>query len=120
MKPAAAIVHEKYLQEAEAALAALRRDAVVVVGSDVRGHKSFVDEVRGQASWLAAPDVRADAPALGFWTGATVALMSHAELAAFVHGTSDLTGGGDAPNPAAAAIGAVLRAFARGEDATLA
>ena len=48
VKPAAAIVHEKYLQEAEAALAALPRDAVVVVGSDVRGHKSFVDEVRGQ------------------------------------------------------------------------
>ena len=120
VKPAAAIVHEKYLQEAEAALAAVPRDAVVVVGSDVRGHKSFVDEVRGQASWLAAPVVRADAPALGFWTGAAVALMSHAELAAFVHGTGDLPGGGDAPNPAAAAIGAMLRAFARGEDATLA
>jgi len=119
-KPAAAIVHEKLLAVAEAALAAVPRNAVVVVGSDVRGYKSFVDEVRGQQSWLAAPDVRADAPALGLWTGAAVALTSHAELAAFVHGTGELRGGREGPGADAVATGAMLRAFARGEQATLA
>jgi hypothetical protein len=120
VKPAAAIVHEKQLRAAEAALAALPRDAVVVVGSDVRGYKSFVDEVRGQASWLAAPDVRADAPALGVWTGAAIALTSHAELAAFVHGTGDLRGGHDDSSGEVTAAGAMLRAFALGEEARLA
>jgi acyl-coenzyme A synthetase/AMP-(fatty) acid ligase len=119
VKPAAAIVHETLLAGAQDALAAVPRDAVVVVGSDVRGHKSFINEVRGQASWLAAPDLRADAPALGIWTGTAVALTSHAELAAFVSGTGELRGIDD-PSGDAAATGAMLRAFARGEEATLA
>ena len=120
VKPAAAIVHEKQLAGAEDAVAAVPRDAVVVVGSDVRGRKSFIDEVRGQASWLAAPDLRADAPALGIWTGTAVALTSHAELAAFVSGNGKLRGIRDDPSGDAAATGAMLRAFARGEEATLA
>jgi acyl-coenzyme A synthetase/AMP-(fatty) acid ligase len=120
VKPAAAIVHEKQLPAAEAALAAVPRDAVVVVGSDVRGYKSFVDELRGQASWLAAPELRADAPALGIWTGAALALTSHAELAAFIHGIGDLRGSHDDSSGDAAAAGAMLRAFALGEEATLA
>jgi acyl-coenzyme A synthetase/AMP-(fatty) acid ligase len=120
VKPAAAIVHEKQLAAAEAALTAVPRDAVVVVGSELRGHKSFVEEVRGQASWLAAPDLRADAPALGIWTGTAVALTSHAELAAFVHGTGDLRGSQDDSSGDAATAGAMLRAFALGEEATLA
>lgn len=119
-RPSAAIVHENRLPGADKALAALPHDAVVVVGSNAQGYKSFVQEMRGQASWLAAQDISGDAPALGIWTGTGVDVRSHAELAAFIGGSGELRGPGDASGSEIGAVGAMLRAFSRGEEATLA
>ena len=118
-KPSAVIVHENRLPEAERALAAIPRDAVVVVGADVHGHKSFVHEMREQPSWLAAEDIGRDAPALGFWTGSGVDEISHAQLAAFVSGSGQLRGSGGAASGEIGAVGAMLRVFSMGGEATL-
>jgi acyl-coenzyme A synthetase/AMP-(fatty) acid ligase len=115
--PVAAIVHQTQLERAEKALAALPAEAVVVVGSDAHGHKSFVDEVRAQPSWLSSESVHADAPALGIWTGSALVTMSHGEVATFIAGTGQL--GDAASSPELAKLGAMLRAFAKGEEATL-
>ena len=115
--PVAAIVHQTQLERAEKALAALPAEAVVVVGSDGHGHKSFVDEVRAQPSWLSAESVHADAPALGIWTGSALATMSHGEVTTFIAGTEQL--GDAASSPEMVKLGAMLRAFAKGEEATL-
>ena len=118
-RPSAAIVHENYLPVAEKALAALPRDAIVVVGADAHGYKSFLQELRGQASWLAAEDISGDAPALALWTASGVDTTSHAELAAFVRGNGQLRGGPGDVGSETAAVGAMLQAFSRGEEATL-
>jgi acyl-CoA synthetase (AMP-forming)/AMP-acid ligase II len=119
-KPSAAIVHENRLQGAEQALAAIPRDAVVVVGTDPGAYKSFVQEMRGQPSWLAAQPMRGDAPALGTWTESGLDEISHAELAAFVEGSGSLGRGAGHASGEAVAVAAMLRAFSRGEETTLA
>jgi acyl-coenzyme A synthetase/AMP-(fatty) acid ligase len=119
IKPSAAIVHENHLPGAERALAKIPRKAVVIVGADEHGYKSFVQEMRGQSSWLAAQDISGDAPALGVWTGSGVDAISHAELAAFLQGSAEVLPGAGASRETAA-IGAMLRAFSRGEETTLA
>jgi len=115
--PVAAIVHQTQLERAEKALAALPAEAVVVVGSEAHGHKSFVDEVRAQPSWLLAEPVSENAPALCIWTGSALATMSHGEVATFINGTGQL--GDAASSQEMVKLGAMLRAFAKGEEATL-
>jgi 3-hydroxybenzoate/4-hydroxybenzoate---CoA ligase len=115
--PVSAIVHQTHLERVEQALATLPKDVVVVVGSDTHGHKSFVDEVRAQPSWLSAEPVSEDAPALGIWAGSALATISHREVATFVAGTGEL--GNVATSPEIVKIGAMLRAFSKGEEATL-
>ena len=119
-RPSAAIVHESRLPAIETALAAIPRDAIVVAGADVHGYRSFVHEMRGQPSWFAAQDINGDAPALGCWTGCGVDVMSHAELAAFINGSGSLGGASGAASGEIALVGAILRAFAKGEAAALA
>lgn len=118
-KPVTAVVHENRLSEAERALAPLAREAVVVVGAAVHGHRSFIDEMRTQPSWLPAADVRGDAPALGVWTGATAQTFSHADVAAWVEEANAARTGYDQTDPARA-VRAMLRAFSKGEAAILA
>ena len=73
VKPAAAIVHEQYLQEAEsgAGRATSRRRRRRGIG------RSRLQVVRRRSSrpgvLACGAGLRADAPALGFWMGATVA-----------------------------------------------
>jgi acyl-coenzyme A synthetase/AMP-(fatty) acid ligase len=117
--PVTAIVHENRLSTAEPALTSLAREAVVVVGAAVHGHRSFVDEMRTQPSWLPAADVSPDAPALGLWTGANAQRFSHAEVAAWVDDADAARAGSDAGGQARIAM-AMLRAFAKGEAAILA
>jgi hypothetical protein len=118
-RPVTAVVHENRLSEAESALAPLARDAIVVVGAAVGGHRSFIDEMRTQPSWLPAADVRGDAPALGIWTGATAQIASHADVAAWLEEADATPTGHDQGDPARA-VRAMLRAFAKGEAAILA
>ena len=118
-RPVTAVVHENRLSEAEPALAPLAREAVVVVGAAVDGHRSFIDEMRAQPSWLPAADVRGDAPALGIWTGATAQTVSHADVAAWLEEADAARTGHDQGDPARA-VSAMLRAFAKGEAAILA
>ena len=118
-KPAAAIVHEKRLAAAEGALAPLPHEAVVVVGAEVHGHRSFVSEMRDQPSWLPAADVSEDAPALRAWTGAAANAFRHADVAAWAMDTDEGQTDGDAGEEART-VKAMLRAFAKGETATLA
>jgi acyl-coenzyme A synthetase/AMP-(fatty) acid ligase len=112
--PAAAVVHQSYLSSAGEALSALRADSVVVVGNDVQGHKSFVDAIRGQSSWFAAESVDGDSPAIGIWSGSSLRTISHAELAAMVEARAATDAESDI-----ASIAAMLRAFSKGEVATL-
>lgn len=114
--PAAAIVHERYLDVAGPALESIADDAVVVVGNDVQGRRSFVDEIRAQPSWLVAAATSADAPALGLWNASALTILSHADLGAVIRGERRLT---DAEDPETAKLAALLRAFANGEEATL-
>ncbi|HKU84718.1 MAG TPA: AMP-binding protein [Casimicrobiaceae bacterium] len=117
--PVAAIVHENRLSDAERALAPLPGEAVVVVGAAVDGHRSFIDEMRAQPSWLPAADVSPDAPALGLWTNGSVRRVSHADVAAWME-DADAARTGDDPGDAVRAVRAMLRAFAKGEAAILA
>jgi acyl-coenzyme A synthetase/AMP-(fatty) acid ligase len=121
VRPAAAIVHESCLADARKALAAVPHDAVVVAGADAHGYKSFVEAMRGQGSWLAAQEVGGDAPALAVWTESGLETMTHAELAAFLQGTGGLRGESKHGRGAEiSVVGAMLRAFAQGDEATLA
>lgn len=117
-KPVAAIVHEQRLSAAERALAPLSHEAVAVVGADVHGHRSFVNEMRDQPSWLPAADVRADAPALRIWTGVGANAFRHADVAAWAEETDDVHANDDLGEEART-VKAMLRAFAKGEAATL-
>jgi acyl-coenzyme A synthetase/AMP-(fatty) acid ligase len=114
--PDAIIVHERHLGAVGAALDAVRSDAVVVVGNDVQGHKSFVDEIRGQSSWLAAASTSGDAPALALWNGSAVSMLSHAEVGDVIRGEREPP---RADNPQTARVAKLLRAFGRGEEAQL-
>ena len=118
-KPVAAIVHENRLPAAERALAQWPHEAVIVVGADVHGHRSFVNEMREQPSWLPATDVGEDAPALRAWTGAAANAFRHADVAAWAAETDESRANGDAGEEARM-VKAMLRAFAKGETATLA
>jgi len=118
-RPVTAVVHENRLSEAESALAPLARQAIVVVGAAVGGHRSFIDEMRTQPSWLPAADVRGDAPALGVWTGVTAQIVSHADVAAWLE-EADAGRTGHGQGDPARAVRAMLRAFAKGEAAILA
>ena len=117
--PALVIVHQNDLASASVALEGLRADAVIVVGGDGRSHKSFVDEIRGQSSWLSAESVSGEAPALAAWTGSSIAALTHAQLAALRDG-GEASASGSGMTARAAACVAMLRAFAKGETATLA
>jgi acyl-coenzyme A synthetase/AMP-(fatty) acid ligase len=118
-KPVAAIVHEQRLPAAERALAPLPHEAVVVVGADVHGHRSFVHEMRDQPSWLPAANVRGDAPALRAWTGSAASAFRHADVTAWADETDAARANGDAGEEART-VKAMLCAFAKGETATLA
>jgi acyl-coenzyme A synthetase/AMP-(fatty) acid ligase len=118
-KPTAAIIHESHVGTIGNVLDATLRDRILVVGADARGHKSFVDELRAQSSWLPPQDVTTDAPALVTWTASGPAPMSHGELAARI----DEGGLGKATASSGASekdgVVDLLRAFSRGEEATL-
>jgi acyl-coenzyme A synthetase/AMP-(fatty) acid ligase len=114
--PAAVIVHQTYLEPAARSLAAIPHDAVVVVGTNGDGYKSFVDAVRTQPSWLSAAAVHGDDPALGLWNGAALVTISHAGISAFINADGDIDG---APSPSQARLAAMLRAFSNGEEAQL-
>lgn len=104
--PAIAVVHAKFLPEADLALPAGK---VVVVGDAPAGHPSFLELMRAQSSSLAAESVSPDAPALALANGELVTL-SHRELeAALASGTSGALG----------RVAAVLRALANAEIALL-
>jgi acyl-coenzyme A synthetase/AMP-(fatty) acid ligase len=114
--PAAVIVHQTYLERAAGSFAAIAHDAVVVVGTNGDGYKSFVDAVRTQPSWLSAAAVHGDDPALGLWNGAALVTISHAGISAFINADGDIDG---APSPSQARLAAMLRAFSSGEEAQL-
>ena len=114
--PSAVVIHQAYLASAENALAALPADSVVVVGTDVRGHRSFVDAIRGQSSWFSAERVGGDSPAVGLWSGTTLRLIGHAELTEIVAGAGGLD---EAAESEGARLLKMLRAFSKGEEALL-
>ena len=119
-RPSAAIVHQSHLANAEKALADISHDRFVVVGADARGHKSFLDEVRGQSSWLVAEQLASDAPALAVWDGSALHEISHGEVAALIRDEGDggRTAGGETSAEMLAVI-AMLRAFSKGEEGKL-
>ena len=117
-RPRAAVVHEARLDGARDALQTLSPERVVVVGGNVDGYRSFVDELRTQPSWLAAEDVATHDVALGVWNGHTVSAVTHAALTEFVQqsGSSTLAG---VSSDEAILLGNMLRAFHRGEELAL-
>src|SRR5436305_11876293 len=85
--PSLVVIHQNDLNVAREALARALPDGggrVIVVGGDGRDHKSFLDEMRSQSSWLVAEAVGGDAVALGAWIGASIHRLTHAELATLV------------------------------------
>lgn len=115
--PSAAIVHQDCLLAAAGALAGLQaREAVIVVGNDTQGRKSFIDEIRTQSSWSSPEPVGKDAPAWGIWAGSSLQVMSHAELGARVAGHDE---GHHQHTEGIRPLTEMLRAFAKGETATL-
>lgn len=115
--PAAAVVHENDLPAAGPALAGIPQERVVVVGTTVpAGYRSFVDAIRSLSSWLAAGATAEDAPALSRWDGTSLRTASHAQLAAEIESA---TRGEPLLSGDAQAMGAMLRAFAAGDEATL-
>lgn len=115
--PSVAVVHQSCLLASASALAGLAaREAVIVVGNDTQGHKSFVDEIRTQSSWSPPEPVGKDAPALGLWAGSSLQVMSHAELLGLVAGPE----AGQHPHTEGIRpLTEMLRAFAKGETAKL-
>lgn len=114
--PSAAVVHQDYLAASASALASIPADGVVVVGNDVQGHKSFIDEIRGQSSWSSPEPVGRDAPALGIWAGSSLQVMSHAELSAMMAGNGVNQ---EVHKETIERLAEMLRAFSKGETATL-
>lgn len=114
--PSALVIHQAYLASAKEALSTLPAEAVVVVGTDVQGHHSFVDAIRGQSSWFSAEPVDAVSPAIGLWSGSTLRVISHAELAETLAGTGDFD---QDPQSDGMRIATLLRAFSKGEEAVL-
>jgi acyl-CoA synthetase (AMP-forming)/AMP-acid ligase II len=114
--PAAAIVHQAYLEQASTALAGIPHGAVVVVGTNVDGYTSFVDAVRTQPSWLSAVSVHGDDPALGIWKSAGLVTIGHAGMSEFIEGNANASGASSAGE---ARVAAMLRAFSSGEEAQL-
>jgi acyl-coenzyme A synthetase/AMP-(fatty) acid ligase len=120
VRPALVVLHQNDIARLEAALAALPAEAVIVVGGDGNDRKSFVEEMRGQSSWLAAEPAAGDAPALGLWNGASLRTLSHAGLATLIDAGGDAQGNaGVAISADASAAIALLRVFAKGEATTL-
>jgi hypothetical protein len=89
---------------------------VIVVGNNVQGRKSFVEEIRSQSSWSSPEPVGKGAPALGIWAGSSLQVMSHGELAAIVAGDR---GKEDGDRRAIDPVIEMLRAFAHANTATL-
>jgi acyl-coenzyme A synthetase/AMP-(fatty) acid ligase len=115
--PAAAVVHQDCLSASAGALAGLAtKEAVIVVGKDTGGHKSFIDEIRGQSSWSSPEPVGSDAPAIGIWAGSTLHVLSHAELSALIAGPG---AGQDPRADSIRPLMEMLRTFSRGETAAL-
>ena len=102
-----AVVHAKFLGEARAALAALPKDRILIVGEAPEGHPSFVDSMRSQPSSLAAETVASDAPALVLEGQKPV---THGELEKFLEGSDDARLG---------RVGALLRPLANADTALL-
>jgi acyl-coenzyme A synthetase/AMP-(fatty) acid ligase len=115
--PSAAVVHQDFLGASAGALASLRaKEAVIVVGKDTAGLKSFIDEIRSQSSWSSPELVGRNAPALGIWAGSSLQVMSHADLLAMAAGpetSEDPRASGIRP------LTQMLRAFSRAETAML-
>jgi hypothetical protein len=97
-------------------LSTLPAESVVVVGTNVQGHRSFVDAIRGQSSWFSAEPVSADSPAVGLWSGSTLRVIGHAELAEIVAGADPA---GQDPESDGGRLAIMLRSFSRGEEALL-
>jgi acyl-coenzyme A synthetase/AMP-(fatty) acid ligase len=114
--PSAVVIHQDYVTSAEDGLSSLPPDCLVVIGSDVQGRRSFMDAIRGQPSWFSAEPVGGDSPAIGLWSGSTLRLVGHAELAQIVAGTGSL---GEDPENYATRLMTMLRSFSRGEEAVL-
>ena len=74
--------------------------------------------MRNQPSWLPAADVADDALALRAWTGAAANAIRHADVAAWAEETDDVHANDDLGEEART-VKAMLRAFAKGEAATL-
>jgi acyl-coenzyme A synthetase/AMP-(fatty) acid ligase len=118
-KPSLVVIHQNDLATASGSLVGVAADAIVVVGGEGKDHRSFVDEIRGQSSWLSAEAVNGNAAALAVWAGSAMQKISHAELFALVGpGDPGKSRGATLPTQAVAAI-AMLRTFATGETATL-
>lgn len=102
-----AVVHAKFLGEASAALAALPKDKILVVGEAPAGYPSFVESMRSQPSSLAAEAVASDAAALVL-AGATP--VTHGELEKLLEASDDARLG---------RVGALLQPLARADTALL-
>ena len=114
--PSAVVIHQTYLASAESALSALPAESVVVVGNDVQGRKSFIDAIRAESSWCSAERVGGDSPAIGLWSGSTLRLIGHAELAEIVAGA----GGVDEDSESdGARLVTMLRSLSKGEETVL-
>jgi acyl-coenzyme A synthetase/AMP-(fatty) acid ligase len=117
-KPTAAIIHERHVGTLGDVLDANLRGRILVVGADARGHKSFVDQLRAQSSWLPPQDVTSDAPALATWTAAGLDSMSHAELVLRIDQGVDAVADDDDGSEKASLL-SMLRAFSVGEETAL-
>jgi acyl-coenzyme A synthetase/AMP-(fatty) acid ligase len=117
IEPVAAVVHHTCLGNVANAVAGIRNDALVIVGTDTHAYKSFVDEVRGQPSWLPAEPVTGEWPALGVWNGTSLDVISHADIDAFIRGNARIDNG--AITPAASRLATMLNAFSNAEKAQL-
>jgi acyl-coenzyme A synthetase/AMP-(fatty) acid ligase len=112
--PAAAVVHQDWLAASGDALAGVPDQSLIVVGNEVQRGKSFVEDIRSQSSWFPPQQVSGSTPALGIWSGSSLREFTHAQLAQLVQS--------DTPEGEAAGVApliAMLRAFAKGEQAIL-
>jgi len=119
--PSLVVIHQNDLDGARETLGRALPDGggrVIVVGGDGHAHKSFLDEMRSQSSWLAAEAVGGDSVALGAWTGASVLRFTHGELAALVDPQSDTPPDQTLPSQLTATL-SMLRNFAQAEGAAL-
>jgi acyl-coenzyme A synthetase/AMP-(fatty) acid ligase len=100
-------------QDRVAAIAAAgaAKEAIVAVGQETGGYRSFIELVREQPSSLACEPMHPQAPALAIGAGETLTTFAHGQLAA---------GMADHSEEGPGRVFAMLRALAAGEEHTLA